>query len=216
MLVAESWSRQAISHSSSHSSLRLPITSNLNDRLQQCLDARAKRASELREFGWHELEDAECDSIWDRFKVFFGCNDDRFDVPAPSSSWDVRHVIQLPEESVGRKKNVQDLQRHYIRVIRECQLPGERWFALDFNHPCYRLAVERIDDTLESWPVEALPDIDEGYFVSEDFSAGIITTLRSSVCLYGERLIQSMEQSLPLAFTKPNGHCRVEPVDDNK
>ena len=106
-----------------------------------------------------------------------------------------------------------DLRHHYIRAIRECQLPRERWLALDFNHPCYYLDIKNIDNTLEKWPVEALPKIDEGYFISEDFSAGIITTLRSSVCVYGRLLVESMERSLPFAFTKPNGEGRIEAID---
>ena len=188
------------------------MDNNTESRAAKTLKELELRRIDLAGFGWHEIEKSECDAIWNRFMEFYRCNENRFDIPSPSKSWDLRHVIELSKESKRRWEMLNDLQYQYIRAIRECQLPNERWLALDFNHPCYYLDIEKIDSSFDRWPVEALPDIDEGYFVSEDFSAGIITVLRSSVCVYGQRLIASMKRSLPIAFSRPNGEGRrIEP-----
>jgi hypothetical protein len=162
----------------------------------------AARLAFWRHIGWQELPASTEDAIWERFEKRFGFFGTGIREPAPSLTWDITPVFgrgQAWFESLE-----QDLNLKTLRALQSCTTPGERVYALDWQHPCFwfdpRAGV--VSGNTEHWAVPVLPDGDHYVFLASDLRFGTIGIMETSVCVFGEGLLNAFAADPPKAFTR--------------
>jgi hypothetical protein len=155
-----------------------------------------------RGLGWVELSSAEEDAIWQRFAAAFGFFGAGIREPAPSLTWDLRWVYDDGEEAFRQLEA--DLNAKALVALRACTAPGERVYALDWQHPCFwfdpRGGVSGGDP--DEWAVPVLPNGDHYVVLARDLRFGFIGQMDTSVCVFGERLLAALADDPPAVFTR--------------
>jgi hypothetical protein len=146
---------------------------------------------------WIELGENEYDKVWDRFYREF-----QFRPSVHAGQWP---GIREPSASItysiaDRATFVDDLDTQALAVFRSVVAPGARMYVLDWQHTCFWLFPHRSGS--EQFERSVFPDGDYHIFLAEDFSFGFFGhPWEETVCVFGERLLQAMEQHRPLLFT---------------
>ena len=155
---------------------------------------------------WIELAEDEYDKVWDRFYSEFQFR--------PSVHADQWPGIREPSPSItysiaDRTTFVDDLDTQALAVFRSVVAPDARMYVLDWQHTCFWFYPHRSGS--EQFERSVFPDGDYHIFLAEDFSFGFFGhPWEETVCVFGERLLQAMEQHRPHLFTsvlRRDGHA---------
>ena len=151
-----------------------------------------------------KLDKAEIDMVWDRFENLFhfkpGINNNIF-FPAiktskPKFKFSVKHCFSLDF-------SMTKLEAFALSLFDEITSPGERLYALDWQHECYDFDPRREMDRNEfdEWIVPVLPDGDFYIFLTKDFNnVWIGHPWEKTVTLVGENIVnhgQRMRSDFP-------------------
>ena len=147
---------------------------------------------------WLELPDDEYDKIWERFYSEFKFNPSVYPKNFPG--------IREPSPSItysvaDASKFINDLDAQMLAVLRRIIAPEARLYVLDWQHACFWFYPHVAGS--EAFERSVFPDGDYHIFLAEDFSLGIFGhPWEQTVCVFGERLIEVMEQHRPRLFSQ--------------
>lgn len=168
-----------------------------------CKEGYLRREQDRERKGWTPLSDAEVVSIWESFteKYTFRRGVDQkswpgINEPVNSVTWDVSLLLRLYDEDQSGLQAVEEsLHRTLITSLKKQLKPGDRVFALDFNHQCYTFETDNISmHDLNSWPITVLPAGDYHVFLSSDLGFGIFGhPWEKSLCIFGDNFHQSFK-----------------------
>lgn len=91
-----------------------------------------------------------------------------------------------------------------LHGLQELTTEGEFVYALDWQHPAYRLAphLEEPPAGVFDWPVPALPNGDYYIFVSQDLSWGVFGhPWEQTWCVFGDPMVSTVRP--PADFDTP-------------
>ncbi|MDQ5823304.1 MAG: DUF2716 domain-containing protein [Chloroflexota bacterium] len=162
------------------------------------------------EEAWAELLHHERDAVWDRFYALFDFKPSTkakvwpgIKEPTPSITYSIASFYKTTSNPrvLERDLNIKTLQ-----ALRKCVPPGQRLYALDWQHPCYWFYPHRLEaagDTYR-WRVPVLPNGDYYIFLAEDLSFGLFGhPWEQTLCVFGQALLNAFAQDMPLLFGKP-------------
>jgi hypothetical protein len=157
--------------------------------------------------GWQSLDKDEHDQIWDRFeqRLEFRPSVDHahwpgITEPVPSLTWDLassRHDVdgrRSGQWSFGVDED--RFNRMIMNALQDCVPAGEWVYALDWQHPGYRLWPHQTDPRLptDMWPIEAFPNGDYSIFTGPDLSFGTFGhPWEATLCVWGADLIRAVD-----------------------
>lgn len=169
------------------------------------LDVAWARGRERERTGWQELTDRRMDEAWNRYAAVFGYPPGRdFKTPSPSVTWDISSIYLRPAAEFTVLEA--DLTAKAFRALRSCTQPGERLYALDWQHPCYFFDPHHPGATVdhESWPVPVLPNGDHYIFLAPDLRFGLIgNCVEQTICVFGQPLLDLLAGDPPRVFDRP-------------
>lgn len=90
-------------------------------------------------------------------------------------------------------------------IFVECTKENEYVLALDWQHRRYYFnpRIESIRDEFGEWPVPIFPNGDYYFFIQKEFKWGFLGhPWEKSISIFGEELIQSIEQKKPKLLKK--------------
>ena len=154
-----------------------------------------------RKKGWEELNSNDENLIWDTFEKRIDING--ANEPAPSRTWDISVAFGLDE--IAFQDLESELTLKALDALRQCTRPGNRLYALDWNHPCYFFNPHNdiTDSFRDSWAVPILPNGNNYYFVDHDFHFGILGRYNNrTICVFGKDLVVAIERNKPKIFEK--------------
>jgi hypothetical protein len=155
--------------------------------------------------GWQQLADRRVDEVWNRYAAVFGSPPGRdFRTPSPSVTWDISAIYLRPAPEFAALEA--DLTAKVFRALRTCTSPGERLYALDWNHPCYLFDPHHPGATAgpEPWPVPVLPNGDHYIFLAPDLRFGTIgNCVAQTICVFGQQLLNLLSDDPPRVFDRP-------------
>jgi len=136
-------------------------------------------------------------------------------LPPDSILYDLDAGLGIDEfESVRDERfqaRVRDLHRSIVEAFRRATTPDEWIYAIDEPEAgyyyCYRFWPHRATDATK-WYVSPVPDGDDEFFVSQDFSWGALALFGGfphgewQFCVFGQRLIDAFAADQPQAFSR--------------
>ena len=148
---------------------------------------------------WTELSDAEHVEVWDRFRtrLAFKPSVQAAEWPgiheqAPFVTWAIPDPWSEPE--------IDDLHQRALAAFRGALPPGERMYALDWQHRSWWL---RPHSTIDRWEVPALPNGDYFIFLAPELNWGWFGhPWEQSICVFGERLLPELAARPPELFRR--------------
>jgi hypothetical protein len=156
---------------------------------------------------WIELKHPEeYDNVWDKFESTF-----QFRPSVHADQWPgIRETSPSITYSISdRSTFIEDLDTQALAIFRRVVAPEARMYVLDWQHTCFWFYPHRSGS--ETFERSVFPDGDYHIFLAEDFSFGIFGhPWEETICVFGERLLQAMEQHRPHLFTsvlRRDGHA---------
>lgn len=169
------------------------------------LDVGWARGRERERTGWQELTDRRMDEAWNQYAAVFGYPPGRdFKTPSPSVTCDISGIYLRSHVEFAALEA--DLTTKAFRALRSCTRPGERLYALDWQHPCYVFDPHHTGATAdhESWPVPVLPNGDHYIFLAPDLRFGLIgNCVEQTICVFGQPLLDLLAGDPPRVFDRP-------------
>lgn len=157
---------------------------------------------------WIKINEKEENEIWDKiyndlkFKPSVHPNDwPSLQISAPYMKYDVSDIYKDNKYEELYK----DLEEKMENIFVECTKENEYVLALDWQHQCYYFnpRIESIRDEFGEWPVPIFPNGDYYFFIQKEFKWGFLGhPWEKSISIFGEELIQSIEQKKPKLFKK--------------
>ena len=152
---------------------------------------------------WEPMDNDEEQAVWDLFYEQFGF---RLGVdpgkwpgimePRPSITFDIGHAFSGDPAAPA----VADLNVEMFTLFKACVPPGERLYALDWQHPCYRFDPFGQFASSETYQgmIPVVPDGDYHIFLADDFSYGTFGhPWEQTICVFGQPLIEVVERERP-------------------
>jgi Protein of unknown function (DUF2716) len=147
---------------------------------------------------WFELDEAERDTIWDRFEHRFAFRPHirlfpGFDEPADSTTFSISGVF-------GDESRYEQTRRAcesaFVEAVSGVVASGDFIYALDWQHPAYRFwphrPIER--DECGDWTVPFIPDGDYYCFVDRELRFGTLGhPWEQTLCVFGDQLLAGLE-----------------------
>jgi Protein of unknown function (DUF2716) len=126
-------------------------------------------------------------------------------IPEPSRMW--------RGERFARHRQQPELETEFtlklLDAFRKCTKPGERLWAIDWQHAWYYFNphAEITTASRDEWAIPVLPDGDSYNYVAPDFRFGVIMGWRATgpVTIFGEDLITAFEANPPKEFLRVCG-----------
>jgi Protein of unknown function (DUF2716) len=155
---------------------------------------------------WSALGLSEQREIWDRFDRTFNFRPSvrpadfpGIDEPSPSVTF------ALPRDGAQKRlptaDDIEDLESATLAAFRACTEPGDRMYALDWQHEGFRLQPHV---PFEEWLVPVLPDGDYYIFLAADFTWGLFGhPWEWTMCVFGGPLLAALERRSPRLFDAP-------------
>jgi Protein of unknown function (DUF2716) len=150
---------------------------------------------------WQQLDDADYDRYWAKFESSFGFRAGvgpeswpAIREPAPSITLDLSVIRDGAERGAAYDAINAEALRAFVWALPEVS----ELIVLDWQHSAYRFkpAVQALIWRAE-WIVPVYPNGDYYAFLGEDFSEGTFGhPWEQTLCVVGERLIESLGQSL--------------------
>jgi hypothetical protein len=148
---------------------------------------------------FQQLSQEEYQIAWDRFYALFHFKPDVKNFPAvesgkPSLTFTIRDFLSpgyVPDE----------LEKFAIQLFRGITKPGERLYALDWQHPCYdfdpRKEMDR--DEFDEWIVPVVPNGDYYIFLTKDFTnIWFGHPWEETITLIGNDIVNKAEEINPI------------------
>jgi hypothetical protein len=153
---------------------------------------------------WEPLVKSEENTVWDLFYEQFHFKPSvkaqdwpGIKEPTPSVTYDISHVF--PELAAATAKE-SDLNMEVLTLFRQSVLPGERLYALDWQHPCYWFNPYGQFEFSEVYEgmIPVFPDGDYSIFLADDFRFGTFGhPWEQTICVFGETLLKLIERDRP-------------------
>ena len=160
---------------------------------------------------WSKLEHSEDVAVWDRFSAQFNfepscpATGPGITEPAPSITYDISSAWDDWTYPRAMPPIVADLHTKALAAFRGLTPIGRYLYVLDWQHDGYHFDPHALSDpgNADSWEVMVVPDGDYYIFLAEDFSFGTFGhPWASTVCVFGQALIDAFEEDLPELFSK--------------
>jgi len=154
---------------------------------------------------WQPLSRAEEEGAWARFQATFdfpwGIHPGR--EPTPSITYAIGHAFErdLPSRSALED----DLNRKTRTAFQRCLRPGEKMYALDWQHPCFWFDPHASFDADDrrAWAVPVLPDGDFYVFLPDDCRFCLYgDCINHTLAVYGYALIEAFAPDQPTLFSR--------------
>jgi len=160
---------------------------------------------------WLPLSEKERNEVWDKFYDKFSFRPSvhkeqwpGIREPVPSLTYSIAGAFTGEETAFRILES--DLHTKALSIFQQLVPPEGRLYALDWQHPGFWLYPHKEFTANESdtWSVPALPNGDYYIFLAEDFSFGWFGhPWEQTICVFGEPLLQTLEQFRPRLFTTP-------------
>jgi hypothetical protein len=154
-----------------------------------------------RTLGWEEVPDVERPTIEAAWTANLEPNRQLI-VPEPSRTWRGQRLARHRQHSELETEFTLKL----LDALRKCTRPGERLWAIDWQHAWYYFNPHaRITTaTRDEWAMPILPDGDSCNYVAADFRFGIVTGWRETgpVAMFGQDLIAAFADNSPERFLR--------------
>jgi hypothetical protein len=146
---------------------------------------------------WEELADGDRTVVWELFYEKF-----RFNPSTKSSEWpgikepmdsitfDISHFLDGSEQARTTDEN--GLNAEIVEIFRQCVLPGEKLYALDWQHPCYWFnPFGRFEfSPMYAGMIPVIPNGDYHIFLADDFRFGTFGhPWEQTICVFGDELL---------------------------
>ena len=157
------------------------------------------------------LNDEQRKAVWDRvdneLQFFPNCADRNSDALFPPFVINKNHVIYGIESTNDDK--TEGMESLITKAFIKCTEPGERIFALDWQHSAFLYDPRNADEQQSVFVSDEkymgggynayfpgyYPDGDYYFFISEDFRFGYLThPWRQEVWVFGDELIEEFER----------------------
>ncbi len=175
------------------------VENSTQDQRRRIALERNRRSTEVNaSLGWLELNDQTRDELWElMFQKLI--HNKEFCFPAPSATWDVRHVIEsAPKNLINFDA---DIIRKCLNILKLPALNSMKWYVIEnIQHTWYSLDLERIPSRDVKWPHEVFPCADPFYLVNADMSCGLIAEVGGPVSVFGEPFFGMLSADPPLAL----------------
>lgn len=142
--------------------------------------------------------------VWDRFYSEFQFRPGEQPAiaePIPSVTFSVSAGYGQDDETF--RALISDLETKTCAAFRECTLPGQRMYALDWQHEGFWFYphVPFSEGDPASWRIPVFPDGDYYIFLSEDFRFGTFGhPWEETICVFGQDLLNAFERNPPKLF----------------
>ena len=141
---------------------------------------------------WKELTQAEYDDVWDRFVNVFAFKPSVHSADWPSFDPPGRFITW----SVSAEATLDDFA---LAAFRRSLPPGQRMFALDWQHTCWSFDPHA---AFERWEVPVVPNGDYYLFLSPQLEWGWLGhPWEESICIFGEPMLNIALAQPPAPFT---------------
>lgn len=157
------------------------------------------------------LNDEQYKLVWDRvyedLKFHPNCSDRNSGAPFPPFVINKNHVIYGIENT--RDDETEGIEALISKAFIKCTNPGERIYALDWNHSAFLYDPRNADEQqsvfvsdekymgggYNAYFPDYYPDGDYYFFISEDFRFGYLThPWRKEAWVFGDELIEEFEK----------------------
>jgi len=154
---------------------------------------------------WTALIDSEQNAVWDLFYEQF-----KFKPSTRASDWpgiveptgsvtfDISHIFDGSE--AARTLDEDALNVDSLNLFRQCIVPGQKLYALDWQHPCYRFNPFGCFDfsQFDNSMVPFIPNGDYYIFLADDFSFGTFGhPWEQTICVFGQPLLNVVMRENP-------------------
>ena len=157
------------------------------------------------------LNDEQYKAVWDRvdkeLQFFPNCADRHSDTLFPPFVIDKNHIIYGIENT--NDEETEGMETLISQAFIKCTKPGERIFALDWQHSAFLYDPRNADEQqsvfvsdekymgggYNAYFPDYYPDGDYYFFISEDFRFGYLThPWRKEAWVFGDELIEEFER----------------------
>lgn len=176
----------------------------------------------MNEIGLDILDDNEEDLVWTSLKNKFNFETDTrknprgIIEPSGSITFSLKEFFTIKEKKAfGKKLNISILTAFASITQKE-----EYIYALDWQHPCYRLYPNKIDidwyanriiseecglfkteDDINYYLISAIPDGDYHIFISRDFRSFVFGhPWQKTICVLGDGILNELKKNTPGLF----------------
>jgi len=154
---------------------------------------------------WQPLSREEEEGAWARFRAAFdfpwGIYPGR--EPTPSITYAIGHAFD--RDLTHRYALEDDLNRKTRAAFQRCIRPGEKMYALDWQHQCFWFDphVSFDADDVGAWGVPVLPDGDFYVFLPDDCRFCLYgDCINHTLAVYGHALIEAFASDQPTLFSR--------------
>ena len=164
---------------------------------------------------WTILTDKEQNEIWDRFYKDFSFRPSTakrdfpgISEPTPSVTFDISNIYC--DKAFALNKN---LQENFLKVFQNITNNDDWIYALEWQSSCYKFFPHKPFDLVchyegcsepMEWIIPILPDGDYYIFLTQDLKSGVFGhPWEKTMCIFGENLLQELNQNMPKIFGKP-------------
>ncbi|MEZ6139547.1 MAG: DUF2716 domain-containing protein [Zavarzinella sp.] len=152
-----------------------------------------------RSVGWEEVPKADEDAIKAAWIANLEPTGDLV-IPEPSRTW--------RGERLARHRQEPEMESEFtlalLKAFRQCTRPGERLWAIDWQHAWYYFDPHAgiTTATRDEWAMPILPDGDSYNYVAPDFRFGVQMgwSATGPVTIFGEDLIAAFDSNPPECF----------------
>ena len=156
---------------------------------------------------WVELKSVEYDKIWslvyDRLEFRPSMDEQNFPgfrEPSPSITYSISGIWGDDFAELSS-----DMHLNAGRMFRQVVAGGDFLYALDWQHPCYRVYPDHMETLDENdWKVPVLPNGDYYIFLEPTLKFGWLGhPWEQTVCIFGSPLLDQLKRYRPNAFRDP-------------
>lgn len=155
--------------------------------------------SHWRSVGWEECPPEDDPAIETAWKACFG-HGKRLRIPTPYRRWQGRNLERhrlRPEAEV-------DFTLKFLAAIRFCTPPGNRLWAVEWQHACYRFDPHGgiVAASRDEWPYPLLPDGDAFCIFDPESRYGFVSGWRTTgpITVFGASLLTAFDADPPCEF----------------
>lgn len=149
---------------------------------------------------WAELSAPESEDVWVRFTAAFQFRPSvspedwpTFRLPTPFVTWSIDSTWTWTDEALTQTS------RDALAAFSSALPPGQRMYALDWQHPCWSFDPHA---QFERWEVPVIPNRDYCLFLAPQLEWGWLGhPWEKSISIFGEPLLGVVSANVPALFT---------------
>lgn len=155
------------------------------------------------DYGWTALHQIEEALVWDEFTDRLLRPGGSLHIPTPAVTWIIPDLLDPTSQASLEDEGLLTLT--IFDALRQVTSTGEYVLALNWDHPCYRFFPHRgvRKAYRDYWAVPVWPRGDSHHFVAPGFEHGILATWAGEIHVFGQTLIEEVNDSLTKLLGPP-------------